>query len=307
MWHKYLKLKKTWRTSWPSGRKKHGQPANSLAVSASRRHNPGQLDGVDCWSPHEKFEPSLQLKSRTTPGNQESFATRTKSSPRAPTPEEHAEYLHALRQDEIVEIDTGRKSPKPHCNSEQNVINLPAIVGCLSWIALRTRPDIAWAASNKFDYTWSGHLFHSCQAPLSISTLHLGICISICYYTSGDQAQAMGHERCLLCTNRGEESTRTNWKSWITSENKNGGNLVEWWSSRQDLIGKSTCEAELIASSEALQQGKNIAIVTVVVAQMSRSCEIEVSSDNAASLYDLAWFRNGLENKARQCEGTVDA
>ena len=42
-----------------------------------------------------KFEPSLQLKTRTTPGNQESFATRPKSSPKQPTPEEQAEYLDA--------------------------------------------------------------------------------------------------------------------------------------------------------------------------------------------------------------------
>ena len=66
----------------------------------------------------------------------------------------------------------------------------------------------------------------------------------------------------------------------ISSDSKNGGNLVQWRSSRQDLISKSTCEAELTASSEALQQGENIAIV---VAEMTnKSCEIEVSSDNAA-------------------------
>ena len=40
----------------------------------------------------------------------------------------------------------------------------------------------------------------------------------------------------------------------ITSNQRKGGNLVQWRSSRQDLIAKSTCEAELIASSEALQQ-----------------------------------------------------
>ena len=43
----------------------------------------------------------------------------------------------------------------------------------------------------------------------------------------------------------------------ITSNQKNGGNLVQWRSSRQDLIAKSTFEAALIASSEALQQGEN--------------------------------------------------
>ena len=54
--------------------------------------------------------------------------------------------LQALLQDEIVEIDAvEKKKTKLHYNSEQNFINLPAIVGCLNWIALRTRPDIAWA------------------------------------------------------------------------------------------------------------------------------------------------------------------
>ena len=69
----------------------------------------------------------------------------------------------------------------------------------------------------------------------------------------------------------------------ITSHQRKGGDLVQWRSSRQDLIAKSTCEADLITSSEALQQGENIAIV---VAEMTnKSCEIELSSDNAASLH----------------------
>ena len=38
-----------------------------------------------------KLEPSLQLKVRTTPGNQESFATKHASS--SPTDAEFAEYL----------------------------------------------------------------------------------------------------------------------------------------------------------------------------------------------------------------------
>ena len=42
-----------------------------------------------------------------------------------------------------------------------------------------------------------------------------------------------------------------------------GGNLVQWRSSRQDLVAKSTCEAELIATSEALQQGENISICDI--------------------------------------------
>ena len=96
-----------------------------------------------------KFEPSLQLKTPTTPGNQESFATKPTTS--NPTDEEYAEYLaslQALVQDEIVEIDAvEKKNRNLHYKSEQNLINLPVIVGCLNWMALRTRPDIAWATS----------------------------------------------------------------------------------------------------------------------------------------------------------------
>ena len=96
-----------------------------------------------------KFEPSLQLKVRTTPGNQESFAT--KQATLLSTDEAIQEYLQSLQalvQDEIIEADRVKKvSPKLHYNSDQVPINLPAIVGCLNWIALHTRPDIAWATS----------------------------------------------------------------------------------------------------------------------------------------------------------------
>ena len=85
-----------------------------------------------------KFEPSLQPKTRTTPGNQESFATRPTTS--SPTEAEHAEYMESLQvltQDEIIEFDALEKmNTKLHYNSEQNLINLPAIVGCLNWIKI---------------------------------------------------------------------------------------------------------------------------------------------------------------------------
>ena len=96
-----------------------------------------------------KFEPSLQVKTRATPWNQESFATRPTTSILADA--DYAEYMKSLQvllPDEIVEISAVEKqNTKLHYNSEQNLINLSAIVGCLNWIALRTRPGIAWATS----------------------------------------------------------------------------------------------------------------------------------------------------------------
>ena len=98
-----------------------------------------------------KFEPSLQLKVRTTPGNQESFATKNMTCPSTDEAiQEYLQSLQALVQDEIIETDKIKKeNPKLHYDSDQSPINLPAIVGCLNWIALRTRPDIAWATSDR--------------------------------------------------------------------------------------------------------------------------------------------------------------
>ena len=265
-----------------------------------------------------KFEPSLPSSTaQTAPaelqGTQESFVTRPKypapSSPHQKSMQTDLDALRALIQDDIVDFDAAQKSPKLHYNSEQNVINLPAIVGCLNWIALRIRPDIAWATSRAASLithdpdTCFTRVEHICQyLPVMITPWDM---LAICSNTQrpADQAQAMGRGRCLLCTDRGEESTRTKIVyHGITSENKNGGNLVQWRSSRQDLIAKSACEADLIASSEALQQGENIAIV---VAEMTnRSCEIEVSSDNAASLHMI---RNGSETAWRTRHISVKA
>ena len=96
-----------------------------------------------------KLEPSLQLKVRTTPGNQESFASKQASSSSTDAAiHEYLQSLQALAHDDIIEADKAKTtSPKLHYNSDQVSVNLPAIVGCLNWIALRTRPDIAWATS----------------------------------------------------------------------------------------------------------------------------------------------------------------
>ena len=84
-----------------------------------------------------KFEPSLQLKTRTTPGNQESFSPSPSMS-HDQAVAEHLESLNALIADDVIDADTAAKaSPKLHYNSDQVAINLPAIVGCLNWIATR--------------------------------------------------------------------------------------------------------------------------------------------------------------------------
>ena len=188
-----------------------------------------------------KFEPSLQLKSRTTPGNQESFATRTKSSPRQPTPEEHAEYLealHALMQDDIVEIDAVETSPKLHYNSEQNVINLPEIVGCLNWIALRTRSEIiVWStsSSSKFLITHDPDTCFTCVKHIC-QYLHHTLGCALRYVPIPPETKhkvwVMG-DASFAPTGKKSQQVLIVYHG-ITSENNRRGNLVQWRSSRQD-------------------------------------------------------------------------
>ena len=194
-----------------------------------------------------KLETSLQLKTRTTPGNQGSFATKPKSVPKQRAAEEQPEYLdalHALIQDDIVEavdswmpeLDSIENTPR-HCVGD--------------------RPR----SSQHIDTCFT-HVKHICQY------IHHTLGYALRYVPIPRETK---HKLWVLggaCLARNEEKSQQGLIVYhgITSENKNGGNLVQWRSSRQDLIAKSTCEAELIASSEAFQQGENIAIV---VAEMT--------------------------------------
>ena len=170
-----------------------------------------------------KFEPSLQLKPRTTPGNQESFVSPSPPMSRDQAVAEHLESLQALIADDVIDADTAATaSPKLHYNSDQVVINLPAIVGCLNWIALRSRPDIAWATSRAASVITHDpdlcfiRVKHICQY------LQHTLSVAICSNTSIIQAEAMGSRRCLLCTNWGEESTRDCCLSWYHLQSKAG-------------------------------------------------------------------------------------
>ena len=214
-----------------------------------------------------------------SPGNQESFATRPTTSNL--TEAEHAEYLaslEALMQDEIVEIDAiEKKNIKLHYNSEQNLINLPAIVGCLNWIALRTRPDIAWGGGQQVE-----------QQVLSLMIQTLGSFVSSIFVNIYIILWAMHCDvfQYLL-------SLSITCEYWPLGD---AASAPTGEKSQQGLIVYHGIHLE------ALQKVRTCAIV---VAEMtSKSCEIEVSSDNAASLHMV---RNGSETAWRTSHISVKA
>ena len=135
--------------------------------------------------------------------------------------------LEALVQEEIVDIDANTKL---HYNSEQNLINLPAIVGCLNWIALRSRPDIAWAIRRAASLITHDPDTCFIRVKPTCQYLHHTLGHALRYpIPPQSKHKSVGTGRCLLCSNRGEESTRTNCISRyrLESEEKRG-NLVQW-------------------------------------------------------------------------------
>ena len=223
-----------------------------------------------------KFEPRLQLKVRTTPGNQESFANKQASSSSTDAAiHEYLQSLQGLAHDDIIEADKVKTiSPKLHYNSDQVPVNLPVIVGCLNWIALRTRPDIAWATSRAASLithdpdTCFIHVKHICQY------LHHTLSYALRYVPIPPQSKqklwVLGDASFAPTGKKSQQGVVV--YHGITSNQRKGGNLVQRRSSRQDLIAQSTCEVELIASSEALQQGENISIM--ISEMINASCDI---------------------------------
>ena len=131
----------------------------------------------------------------------------------------------------------------------------PIYLGCLNWIVLKTRPDIAWATN---------------RATSMIT----------------DDSDTSF----IRVRHRGADPTKLDCVPWYHLFTEMGGNLDQWRSSRQDLIAKSTCEAELVSSSELFN--KERILPWWWQKWPTDPCEIEVSSDNAAS---LNMIRNGSE------------
>ena len=190
-----------------------------------------------------KFEPSLQLNTCTTPRNQESFVSTPAHLSHDHAIQEYLQSLYALAVDDIIEADKVKTtSPKLRYNSDHVPINLPAIVGCLNWIALRCRPDIAWATSRAASLITHDpdlcfiRVKHICQY------LHHTLSYALRYVPIPPQSKrklwVLGDASFAPTGEKSQQGIVVH--HGITSNQRQGGNLVQWRSSRQDLVAKST-------------------------------------------------------------------
>eukprot|EP00971_Amphidinium_carterae_P274394 5445248-Amphidinium_carterae.1 len=162
------------------------------------------------------------LKARTSAGEAESFGMTQQST-------------QQMQADHAAAVKKG--------------LNLAAVAGSLNWIALRSRPDISWAVSRAAslvsrDPSLAYHRFRHITQFLRW-TIDYGLkyvplqqqqrtmwwaCADASFAPTGEAS----HEGVALVQGG-------------SSQLQEAGNLVHWKSTRQSLISKSSCEAELLA------------------------------------------------------------
>eukprot|EP00971_Amphidinium_carterae_P311482 6190665-Amphidinium_carterae.1 len=169
--------------------------------------------------------------------------------------------------------------------AKEKGLNLAGVAGTLNWLALRSRPDIAWprAVSRTArlvarDPPLAYHRFRQVDRYLGW-TLDLGLkeinrsstlwtCADASFAPTGESS----HEGMALIQGGG-------------SENVLGGNLIHWKSSKdskQTLVTKSSCEAELLALVSGVETSEIIGLYNSECLKVKNAHE--ASSDNTACL-----------------------
>ena len=139
----------------------HGYREPELCLSKSQVRDPAYAL-LDSGATHVlqvlmKFEPSRQLKVRTTPGNQESFATKIpRMRPLLPLKQSLLSTLRVLVQDDIIEADKVKKGDYETPLSLRTSSNQFASYRRMSKLdcaSRQTRHSTGNKPSSKFDHT----------------------------------------------------------------------------------------------------------------------------------------------------------
>ena len=176
------------------------------------------------------------------------------------------------------------------------------------WIALRTRPDIAWATSRAARLITHAPdtcficVKHICQY------LHHTLGYALRYVPTPPQSK---HKlwvfgRCLLCSNRGEESTRTGCVPWYHLESQKvvtlfNGDRVDKTSLQSPLVKQNWCLKWSSPTKWQHCHGGGWDDDQNPVRLKSRV--------TMQHLYqtDPEWFRDSVANTTHQCQSNLDA
>ena len=145
-------------------------------------------------------------------------------------------------------VNTGQKLVQANEDSELVEVNLyQSAVGCLLYLATRTRPDIAYAVGNlskfctkptKEHWTAVKRVMRYLKVTIGYGLLYSNECNSECVgYSDADWAGDL-----------------TDYKSTSGYVFTFGGAAVSWKSKKQESVALSTAEAEYMALSMAAQE-----------------------------------------------------
>ena len=191
------------------------------------------------------------LKSRSTPGEPLSYST---SMHRVDDSEEYTEQQR-----------------------QQEVKRLQSLLGCLMWLAYRTRPDlvycvgIAAALLTRDLKACSSRTRHMLQYVCSHQDA--GLFYGFSEDLRSEDATLDLYGDASFAPDGGHSHT-----GWVLMR---GSHCLAWGASRQTIIATSSCEAEVVASVTALQASFSLRLLTE---ELSRRVHTVLYTDNSACL-----------------------
>ncbi len=235
-----------------------------------------------------RFTPSLHYRSRSNPGDPDSFS---KSRKFQECQEESAKLTYAFADKAVASV--ANLSTEEQVDHHEHMEKLPAIVGTLMWIAGRTRPDISWAVtrivmSTKTEdpelvedesRTLVKHILQYLQSTLSFSLVIKPIAREFRnqLWIAGDASLSASGGKSH------EGAVMYHGVARVVQDQKNEcRNLVDWRSSRQGLVALSSCEAELMASVSAYTHAQPLLLS--LGERVQKPVEVLLSTDNSAAL-----------------------
>lgn len=136
-------------------------------------------------------------------------------------------------------------SPEGYVASEEMKVKYQSAVGSLMYAMLGTRPDIAYAVSAVSRYASNPHEVHW-QAVIRIMRYLRGT-IEYELVFSGPMTSLVGYSD----SDWGGDSSRRSTSGFVFNV---GSGAITWQSKRQRVVALSTCEAELVAMTQATKE-----------------------------------------------------
>ncbi|UYV85057.1 K02A2.6-like, partial [Cordylochernes scorpioides] len=192
-----------------------------------------------------------------------------------------AKIFLALYVDDGTPVDPNMKLTRENINDTHDMHNVPyaEAIGCLMFLAVCTRPDIAFAVNNLSRFMAAPVLPHW-NALKRIFKYLKGTLDSGILYKRKDVIKLIGYSDSDFA---GDIDTRRSTSGYIFLL---AGGPVTWTSQRQSVVALSTTEAEYIAASMASREAENSSLFDITIYTDGSQLETGLSGSGIAIYKD---------------------